>query len=113
MSLFLSPSAHSTARRNLAQRIERFLREQVAMPTPTMKVWQADQVFVAIELLDGQHFADGEHALLKAEKALIFEPADYVLPFVTAPRSCWSACSGCSRARTGVRGSLEAALEPC
>ena len=48
------------------------------MQTPTMTGWQADQVFVAIELLDGEHFADGEHALLKAEKASIFEPADYV-----------------------------------
>jgi len=78
MSLFLSPSAHSTARRNLVQRIDRFLQEQVAMSTPTMTGWQADQVFVAIEFLDGEHFADGEHAMLKVEKASIFEPADYV-----------------------------------
>lgn len=78
MSLNVIPTAHSTARLNLAQRIERFLREQLAMPTPSMTGWQADQVFVAIELLDGEQFADGEHAMLKAEKALIFEPADYV-----------------------------------
>jgi len=78
MSLNVIPAAHSTARLNLAQRIERFLREQLAMPTPSMTGWQADQVFVAIELLDGERFADGEHAMLKAEKALIFGPTEYV-----------------------------------
>jgi hypothetical protein len=62
----------------LAQRIDRFLRDQLAMPTPTMTGWQADQVFVAIELLDGEHFADGEQAMMKVEKVSIFEPADYV-----------------------------------
>ena len=33
---------------------------------------------MAIELLDEGHFADGEHAMMKAEKPAIFEPAGYV-----------------------------------
>jgi hypothetical protein len=73
-----SPNSHSTARRNLAQRIDRFLRAQAAMPAPTMTGWQADQVFVAIELLGGEHFVDGEHAMMRSEFASVLEPAGYV-----------------------------------
>ena len=70
------PPSILAARRNLAWRIERVLRGQIA--TPTMTGWQADQVFMAIEHLDGKQFADGERTMLMVEKAVIFEPADYV-----------------------------------
>lgn len=73
-----TPSAHATARRNLAQRIDRFLRAREALASSTLTDWQADQIFVAIELLDAEHFADGEHAMMKAEEVSIFEPVGYV-----------------------------------
>ena len=78
MSLDVIPSAHSTARRNLAQRIERFLRARDALASSMLSDWQADQIFVAIKLLDAEHFADGEHAMMRADKASIFEPMEYV-----------------------------------
>jgi hypothetical protein len=71
----LAPAETVTARRNLAQRIDRILRE--AISTSTLSGWQADQIFVAIELLNEGHFADGEHAVMKAEKASMFEPSNY------------------------------------
>jgi hypothetical protein len=61
----LDPTAHSTARRNLAQRIDRFLREHV------LTDWQADQVFLAIKMLDADDFSVGERILAAAEKASI------------------------------------------
>jgi hypothetical protein len=72
----LPPAETATARRNLVQRIDRILRE--ALATSTLSGWQADQIFVAIELLGGGHFADGEHAVMKAEEASLFEPSNYV-----------------------------------
>lgn len=74
----LQPNAHATGRRNLAQRIDRFLRAQEALPSPTLTGWQGDQVLAAIELLESEQFSDGEHIMLRAEKPLIFEPARYV-----------------------------------
>ena len=73
-----SPSAHATARRNLVLRIEAFLRERETMPTPTLTGWQADQTFMAIEMLDSEQFADGEWVMMKVEKSQLWEPAGYV-----------------------------------
>jgi len=73
-----TPSAHSTARRNLAQRIERFLREQEAMPTPTLTGWQVDQALAAIELLEADRFAVGEHVIMKAERPDLWDARNYL-----------------------------------
>jgi hypothetical protein len=73
-----SLSALASARRNLADRIERFLRDQIAHPTPDLTGWQTDGVLAAIEALSAEEFEDGEYAMLKAEKADMFEPPDYV-----------------------------------
>jgi hypothetical protein len=72
------PSDHSTARRTLARRIERFLREQGAMPTPTLTGWQADQVLAAIELLEADRFAEGEHVIMKAERPDLWDAPSYL-----------------------------------
>lgn len=74
------PTAHSTSRRNLAQRIERFLRDQEAMPTPTLTGWQADQVLAAIELLEADRFAEGEHVIMKAERPDLWDAPSYMPP---------------------------------
>jgi hypothetical protein len=71
------PAAHNTARRNLAQRIERFLREQEAMSTPTLTGWQADQVLAAIELLEADRFAEAEHVITKAERPELWDAPSY------------------------------------
>ena len=71
------PNANSTARRNLAQRLERFLREQEAMTTPTLTGWQADQVLAAIELLEAGRFAEGEHVITKAERPDLWDAPNY------------------------------------
>lgn len=74
-----APSAHATARRNLVQRIDRFLWERIGPSTTDLSDWQANQVLKAIELLEGEQFAGGERAMMKAEKAAIFEPAGYAV----------------------------------
>lgn len=66
-----APSAHATARRNLAQRIERFLRAQIPSD------WQADQVMVAIEMLDAERFSDGERVMMYVEKPKVWAPVEY------------------------------------
>lgn len=38
------------------------------MPVPTLTNWQADTVAAAIEALDEERFADGENAMMKAER---------------------------------------------
>ena len=68
-------TATNTARRNLAGRIERFLRERAG--SADMTGWQADQVQAAIELLEFERFADGEDVMMHAEKAYLFEPKGY------------------------------------
>lgn len=67
-----NPSGHTTARRNLAQRIERFLRAHA------LTDWQADQLLVAIECLEAGEFASGERIMMYVDKARIFEPIGYV-----------------------------------
>lgn len=72
-----------TARRNVAWRIEQLLRAQEALPAPTLNAWQADTVLAAIEALGEERFADGERAMMKAERTDIWQPSDYI---ATAPK---------------------------
>lgn len=67
----------STARRNVAWRIEQFLRVQEQMPAPDLTGWQTDQVLAAIEAMETGQFADGERAMMKAEWPDLWEPAGY------------------------------------
>ncbi len=67
-----------TARRNLAWRIEQFLRIQEAKPAPNLTGWQADTVLAAIEALDEERFGDGERTMMKAERPDLWEPATHV-----------------------------------
>lgn len=73
-----SQSANASARRRLVWCIEAFLRKQTTWPTIALTAWQADQVLVAIEMLDAEMFAEGERIMMQVEKATIFEPASYV-----------------------------------
>jgi len=83
------------SRRNLAQRIERFLCEQEAMPTPTLTGWQADQVLAAIELLEAGRFAEAEHVITKAERPDLWTPRATFHPTCRTCRSCSFGCSRC------------------
>ena len=67
----------STARRNLAHRIENFLRASDGATMPDLSRWQSDKVLAAIEALDEERFAAGQRIMMHVEKALIFEPAAY------------------------------------
>lgn len=67
-----------TARRNVAWRVEQFLRAQEGMPTPSLNGWQADMVLAAIETLETGQFADGENTMMKAERPDLWEPAEYM-----------------------------------
>lgn len=73
----VTPSDHATARRNLAQRIDRFLNETGAPAVLDPSGYQAAQVRTAIALLDEERFADGERAMMYAERANAFRPADF------------------------------------
>lgn len=64
----MSGTPTPTARRNLAWRVEQLLRAQEAMPVPTLTNWQADTVTEAITALDEEWFADGQNAMMKAER---------------------------------------------
>lgn len=66
-----------TARRNVAWRIEQLLRAQEALPSPTLTAWQADTVLAAIQALDEGRYADGEIAMMKAERPDLWEPKGY------------------------------------
>ncbi len=65
-----------TARRNIAWRIEQLLRAQEALPVPTLTSWQADMVTAAIEALDEERFADGESAMMKAERPDLWQTGE-------------------------------------
>ena len=77
MALIMSTPL-STARRNVAWRIEQVLRTQHALPEPTLTNWQADMVMAAIEALDEERFADGENAMMKAERPDLWEPTEHI-----------------------------------
>lgn len=70
-----TPDARATARRNLAYRIDRFLREQDGKPAITG--WQADRLLVAMHMLEAGRCPEGEDVMRDAEKPH-FEPAGYV-----------------------------------
>ena len=67
MSPSPSPSAYSTARRNLMQRTERFLDN---VGVRELDAWARWQLVQAIDQLEAGNFADGERAMLYAERAL-------------------------------------------
>jgi len=67
-----------TARRNVAWRIEQLLGAQAAKAASDLTGWQADQVLAAIEAMDEECFADGERAMMKAERPDLWEPAGYL-----------------------------------
>jgi hypothetical protein len=67
-------AALATGRRNLAQRLTRFVAEP---PPGGLSGYQVDQVLQAIELLCEERFAEGERLMLQAERADAFEPAGY------------------------------------
>jgi hypothetical protein len=64
-----------TARRNLAQRISKLLREEGEF---SLTAWHLRQVQGAIEQLEEQRFAEGEHTMSEAERADLYEPDGYV-----------------------------------
>ena len=70
-----NPSAHSTARRNLEQRIERFLSNAGARE---IGAWECGQLVQAIEHLRDGNFLDGERSMLYAERSQAFEPANFL-----------------------------------
>lgn len=68
----------AVARRDLSLRIERLLDRQLSAPTPELTCFQTDRILYALRLLEDGHFADGEWAMLHAERSDLFEPNDYV-----------------------------------
>lgn len=63
-----------TAKRNLAQRIARFLKSEAAAK---MTAWQADQAVLAMTCLIQHRFPEGERAMMNAELGKTTEPAGY------------------------------------
>ena len=68
----------AVARRDLSLRIERLLDRQVSDPTRELSCFQSDRIIYALRQLQDGHFADGEWAMLHAERSDLFEPDDYV-----------------------------------
>jgi hypothetical protein len=64
-----------TARRNLAQRISKLLREDGEIG---LTAWQLRQVQGAIEQLEEQRFVEGERTMSEAERRDLYEPGGYV-----------------------------------
>jgi len=64
-----------TARRNLIQRISKFLL-QGGEVNPT--IWQLRQVQGAINQLEEERFAEGERTMSEAERPDLYEPGGYV-----------------------------------
>jgi len=63
-----------TARRNLFQRISKFLQGGEVNPT----IWQLRQVQGAIEQLEDERFAQGERTMSEAERPDLYEPGGFV-----------------------------------
>jgi len=68
----------AVARRDLSLRIERLLDQRVSTPAPELTGFQSDRILYALRQLKDGHFADGEWAMLHAERSDLFEPNDYV-----------------------------------
>ena len=64
-----------TARRNLAQRVSKLLREDGDVGLTS---WQLRQVQGAIEQLEEERFAEGERRMSEAERRDLYEPDGYV-----------------------------------
>ena len=63
-----------TARRNLVQRISKFLLQEGEVD-PT--IWQLRQVQGAIKKLEEERFAEGERTMSEAERPDLYEPDGY------------------------------------
>lgn len=67
----------AAARLDLSLRIERLLDRQISAPAE-LTSFQTDRVLSALRQLQDGHFADGEWAMLHAERSDLFEPNGYV-----------------------------------
>lgn len=72
----LTVKAVATARRNLAQRIQRFL-DALDREKRGLTAWEADQLATALRYLGSGAYREGEEAMLRTERAEAFEPAGY------------------------------------
>lgn len=72
------PTEDALARRDLGLRIERLLDKQISAPARELTNFQTDRILSALRQLQDGHFADGEWAMLHAERSDLFEPNDYV-----------------------------------
>ena len=68
----------AVARLDLSLRIERLLDSQISTPARELTCFQTDRILYALRQLKDGHFADGEWAMLHAERSDLFEPNDYV-----------------------------------
>jgi len=64
-----------TARRNLAQRINKLLVEGGEI---SLTPWQLCHVQGAVEQLEEERFAEGERTMSEAERPDLYEPGGYV-----------------------------------
>jgi hypothetical protein len=64
-----------TARRNLAQRISKFLLQGGEVNS---RIWQFRQVQGAIKQLEDERFAEGQRTMSEAERPDLYEPGGYV-----------------------------------
>lgn len=71
------PPEDAVARLDLSLRIERLLDRQISAPAE-LTSFQTDRILYALRQLKDGHFADGEWAMLHAERSDLFEPNDYV-----------------------------------
>jgi hypothetical protein len=77
--------AITTARRNLAQRIARFLG-QLDRDTRAPTVWECWCLENALVLLESASYPAGEDAMMRAEKPDVFGTADAIGRIATAPQ---------------------------
>jgi hypothetical protein len=66
------------ARHDLGLRIEGLLDMRSSSPVRELTSFQRDRVLYALKHLQDGYFADGQWAMLHAERADLFEPNDYV-----------------------------------
>lgn len=73
----LTPEDTAAARLDLSLRIERLLDRQMSAPAE-LTGFQTDRILSALRQLEDGYFADGEWAMLHAERNDLFEPNGYV-----------------------------------
>lgn len=70
-------SDDATARLDLGLRIEGLLDKRSSSPVRELTSFQSDRVLLALRQLKDGYFADGQWAMLQAERADLFEPNGY------------------------------------